>query len=126
MDPEQFYLFWKILVLTLESILPKLVRRLILTGFGTRAKRALMHPKSTAEKLDSRTRGIMKPRKQKRNPSMRLVLSNWEHELSFGSSLTYKSNFGVIFPIFENLNVPRANICNILRSILHISMRFSL
>jgi hypothetical protein len=23
MDPEQFYLFWKILVLTLESILPK-------------------------------------------------------------------------------------------------------
>jgi hypothetical protein len=83
MDPEQFYLFWKILVLTLESILPKLVRRLILTGFGTRAKRALMHPKSTAEKLDSRKRGIMKPRKQKRNPSMRLVLSNWEHELWF-------------------------------------------
>jgi hypothetical protein len=83
MDPEQFYLFWKILVLTLESILPKPVRRLILTGFGAHAKTALTHPKSAAEKLDSRKRGIMKPRKQKRNPSMRLVLSNWEHELWF-------------------------------------------
>ncbi|CAB4039200.1 Hypothetical predicted protein, partial [Paramuricea clavata] len=68
MDPEQFYLFWKILVLTLEYILPKLVRRLILTAFGTRAKRALMHPNNAAEKLDSRKSGIMKPRKQKRNP----------------------------------------------------------
>ena len=83
MDPEQFYLFWKILVLTLESILPQPVRRLILTGFGTRAKRALTHPKSAAEKLDSRKRGIIIPRKQKRNLSMRLVLSNWEHELWF-------------------------------------------
>ena len=70
-------------MLTLESILPKPVRILILTGFGAHAKRALTHPKSAAEKLDSRKRGIMKPRKQKRNPSMRLVLSNWEHELWF-------------------------------------------
>ena len=70
-------------MLTVESILPKPVRRLILTGFGTGAKRALMHPEIAAEKLDNRKRGIMKPRKQKRNPSMRLVLSNWEHELWF-------------------------------------------
>jgi hypothetical protein len=54
-----------------------------MTGFGAHAKSALMHPKSAAEKLYSRKGGIMKPRKQKRNPSMRLVLSNWEHEVWF-------------------------------------------
>ena len=75
MDPEQFYLCWKILVLTQESIQQMLARRLTKTGFDTRDERALTHIKSAGGRSDKRKRVIMKPKRPP--PSMRLLHFNW-------------------------------------------------
>ena len=68
MGPEQFYLCWKILVLTQDSIQQMLARRLTKTGFDTRDERALMHPKSARERSDEKKKGYNETQVDKEGP----------------------------------------------------------
>ena len=77
MDAKQFYLFCKTLALTLEFIYLKRPRKWTKTGFGIRGESARSSPKDAAGRLDRQKEDVMKLRKLKRDPSIRLVVSRW-------------------------------------------------